>query len=99
MAVTYEEINPTPIENTTVRKILLDGVHRGHFIDANAGYVLHDKTLDAPEYDPETYEETGNILLGYSDDTKSCGTNYDWDANPREFYAVLRSSVPENQIS
>jgi hypothetical protein len=96
MAVTYEEFNPSPIENATVRIGFLDGVPRTYYIKANDGYVLHDQLLDEAEYDPETYEETGNILLGYSEGTKSCGINYDWDENPREFYAVLKSTVPEN---
>lgn len=98
MAVSYVEVNPTPIENTTVRKILIDGVHRGYFINANDGYVLHDNTLDSYDYDEFTGEPIGEPVLGYSEGTKSCGTNYDWGANPREFYSVLRSAVPENQI-
>ena len=98
MPVIYEEVIPTPIENTKVLKGIYNGVHRSYVIGANEGYVLHDNTLDAPEIDENTYEETGNIILGYTVGTTSCAPNYDWTANPREFYAVLRSEVPENQI-
>lgn len=98
MAITYEEINPSPIENATVRQSYRDGVAGSFYINANEGYVLHDNTLDSPVYDEITGEETGNIILGYSEGTKTCRANYDWDANPREFYAVLRDNVPADQI-
>lgn len=98
MAVTYEEVTPTPIANARVRKALLDGIAKKYYINANVGYVLHDNTLDSPVYDEAAGEETGEIILGYSEGTKTCGIAYDWAANPREFYAVLRSEVPENQI-
>ena len=96
--ITYEDIIPTLVENTTMRYLVADGVRRTYNIKANEGYVLHDNTLDTTIYDDETDEPTGEVILGYSEGTKSCGINYDWDANPREFYAVLRSSVPENRI-
>jgi hypothetical protein len=98
MAMSYEEIIPTPIENARVRKILDNGVHKGYYINANEGYVLHDNTLDEIIYDDFTGEPTGEVIRGFSEGTKSCGANYDWEANPREFYAVLRTEVPENQI-
>lgn len=97
MATTYEIVNPTPIENTTVRKLLINGVHSGYFINANDGYVLHDKGLDTDKYN-EDFTEVIGITPGYSAGTCSCGINYDFTANPREFYAVLRTEVPENQI-
>lgn len=99
MPVTYEAVIPAPIENTTVKKAFLNGVATVYYISANDGYVLHDNVLDVyEEFDATTGEPIGEPVLGYSEGTKSCGINYDWDANPREFYAVLRSSVPENQI-
>ena len=86
MAITYEVVNPSPIENATVRKVFNNGVQGSYYINANEGYVLHDKVLDDVELDDEG-NETGNIILGYSEGTKSCGANYDWAENPREFYA------------
>ena len=97
MAITYEEVTPTPIENATVRKVLRDGVAGSYYIKANDGYVLHDNTLDTNIYD-ENYENVIGTNPGYSPGTCSCGINYDWEANPREFYAVLRSEVPADQI-
>lgn len=98
MPIIYEEVIPTPIENVTVKKALNNGVHNAYTLKANEGYVLHDNTLDTPVYDEYTGEETGNIILGYSEGTKTCRANYDWDTNPREFYAVLRTDVPADQI-
>lgn len=96
--ITYEDIIPTLVENTTMRYLVADGVRRTYNIKANEGYVLHVNTLDTIIYDDETDEPTGEVILGYAEGIKSCGINYDWDENPREFYAVLRSSVPENRI-
>ena len=99
MPITYETVTPTPIENATVQKAFLNGVPRVYYISANDDYVLHDNVLDVyEEFDEITGEPIGEPVLGYSAGTKSCDINYDWDANPREFYAVLKSTVPENQI-
>ena len=95
--ITYEEVIPSPIPNTTIMKGIVDGVHRNYQITANEGYVLHDKDMDMPIYD-ETYTYEIGVTLGYSAGTCSCGKNYDWEANPREFYAVLRTEVPADQI-
>lgn len=86
MAIKFKEITPSPIENTTVKKAILNGVFSSYRISAKEGYKLHDNTLDDFELD-ENGNETDNIILGYSEGTKSCGANYDWDENPREFYA------------
>lgn len=96
MAYTYEDVTPTLIANTTMQKRLLNGVHKSYLITANEGYVLHDNTLDYTDIDPVTGEEV--LVLGFTDNTKTCGANYDFTANSREFYAVPRNEVPENQI-
>ena len=98
MASHEEVVNPTLIENTSMKILYLNNVVKAYKITANNGYVLHDNVLDAYEYDEFTGEPIGQPVLGYSEGTKSCGINYDWDENSRAFYAVLRSSVPENQI-
>ncbi len=96
MAITYEPVNPTLIENTTMQKKLLDGVHRVYTIKANEGYVLHDKSMDWYLDDPETGVPV--LYLGYAVGEKTCAANYDFTANPREFYAVPADSVPADQI-
>lgn len=93
MAYSYEDLNPTLIENTTMQKTLLNGVHRSYRITPISGYVLHDKSLDfAIDF------EGVDIRQGYTTATCTCGANYDFAANPREFFAVLADSVPSDQI-
>ena len=95
----YEDVIPSLIANTTMQKRYIDGVHKQYCITAVDGYVLHDNTLDLYEDGlTEDGEPVGELLLGYSRGTKTCGANYDFTANPREFYAVLESEVPADQI-
>jgi hypothetical protein len=99
MAVIYVDV-PSLIENATMKKGVLDGVHKTYRITPVSGYVIHDKNRDMPEYDPVNMMPTGGTVLGYTRGTASCAANYDFAENPREFYAVLESEVtaPENQI-
>ena len=97
MAITYEPVNPTLIANTTMQKRFTDGIHKQYLITPNEGYVLHDQLLDAPIYDDEG-EPTGEIILRYYEGTRTVAASYDFVANPRQFYAVLRSTVPEDNI-
>lgn len=96
MTVTYEDVTPSFIANTIMRKRFYDGVHTQYTIKAVDGYVLHDKGRDWPDEDPETGEEIWK--LGFTRGTTTCGANYDFTANPREFYALLESEVPADQI-
>ena len=93
MTITYEDLNPSFVENTTMQKVFRDGVHRTYYITPLEGYFLHDKTMDDEELDPETMMPTGNILLGYRTATASCAANYDFVANPREFYTSLAEKM------
>lgn len=93
---TYEDVIPSPIENARVQKSYYNGEHRSYSITPNSGYVLHDKARDWEDIDPETWAVT--IKLGYTTGTAACGANYDFAANPREFYAVPADSVPADQI-
>lgn len=80
------------IENATVTPAYnSNGVHTQYYISPNAGYVLHDNISD-------WVDEYGELKLGYVRGTVSCGVNYDFTANPREFYAVPEDSVPADQI-
>lgn len=98
MTITREPLNPTLIENTTMEKVFIDGVHKVYEITPNENYVLHDKDFDSPVYDEETGEETGEVILGYRTYTASCSASYDFATNPREFYAVPENDVPADQI-
>lgn len=98
MAYTYEDVIPTLIENTTMQKRLLDGVHRTYLITPNEGYVLHDKRMDEPVIDRETGEETGEVVKVYRTSTATCPASYDFTENPWEFYAVPEDSVPADNI-
>lgn len=97
--VTNVLLTPSLIENTTMYEKYINDVHRGYSITPNEGYVLHDKELDLYEGGlTEDGEPIGELLLGYYGGTRTCGANYDFTANPREFYAVLASEVPADQI-
>jgi hypothetical protein len=86
-------------ENTTQEAYYNnDNELRSYFIEAVEGYVLHDNRFDERVVDPETGEETGEIILGYASGSISVGYNYDFAANPRQIYAVPRDSVDENYI-
>lgn len=94
----FETVTPV-YENTIMTACYNDtNVLRYYDIAPVEGYVLHDKTLDTPVIDEGTMEETGEVILGYTPGSTSVPARYDFEANPREFYAVLRSEVPENQI-
>ena len=96
MVITREEVIQSPIENATVMKLIADGVHITYELTPNDGYVLHDNRSDWVERD-EYGNEIG-IILGYVQGTVSVAASYDFTANPYELYAVLRSTVPEDQI-
>ena len=86
--ITHELVMPTLIENTTMQLNFRDGVPTCYHIIPDEGYMLHDKVRDTVEYDEETMQETGNIILGYAKEIATCSADYDFTANPREFYAV-----------
>jgi len=94
--ITHEDVIPTLIPNTTMQKRFYDGVPRQYVIAPIEGYVLHDKGRDWKEEDPETSEWV--VVRGYTGTNTSCGINYDFVTNPREFYAVPESEVPADHI-
>lgn len=95
MSVVKEPVVPSLIANTTMVKGISNGVHKTYEITPCEGYVLHDKNFDIEEVDPETLEPTGNIILGFYAGMRSVRYDYDFTTNPREFYAVLETEVPE----
>ena len=113
MIVTYENVSPTLISNTTMQKMFYDGVHRFYVITPCYGYVLRDKENDEPILDEETFEETGIIRFHYASSGTTCGANYDFTplqvtdehgvthtayGAQREFFARPRNEVPADQI-
>lgn len=108
--IVYEEITPTIIENAKVEKCLVDGVHRTYRITPNDGYVLHNKARDYSNLDPDTFEET--LVQGFSAHFSTCGAAYAFTPiqmlapngatvtayGEYEFYAILRTEVPADQI-
>ena len=95
-----EPMETTYIENTTMKKVINSlGRHTQYAITPNENYVLHDIMLDEfAEYDEEGNGIGEATRLRYYADTRTVSVNYDFDTNPREFYAVLRSSVPADDI-
>ena len=91
----------TPIlENITVSPFYDNGGNHTQWeLTPNEGHVLHDRLLDIFEqFDEETGEGLGEpIRLNYYSGTRTVGVDYDFAANPREFYAVLRSKVDEKK--
>lgn len=88
MDIYFDPIIPPIIENTIMDRGIVDGEHKNYHITPVSGYVLHDKGRDTEEFDPETQMPTGKIILGYTQLTASCAADYDFEKNPREFYAV-----------
>ena len=98
MAITYEDVIPSLIENTTMQKMFTNGVHKTYRIVPCENYVLHDKNYDTEVIDPNTLEPTGEVILGYRTSPTTCPAAYDFNTNPRELYTVLATSVPADQI-
>ena len=90
-----QEVIPSLIENTTMIKRFSDGVHKTYWITPCEGYVLLDKELDLEITEPGSIEPTGEVILGFYAGTRTVRYDYDFTVNPREFYAVLETEVPE----
>lgn len=74
--ITYEDIVPSLIPNTTMVRGLVDGIPRNIRIYPNDGYVLHLKRNDVEDFDPITGETTTTLL--FSVGMKSVNINYDF---------------------
>lgn len=80
MVVTREDVIPTLIPNTTMKKSFRDGVAHKYEITPVQGYVLHDKAADWYECDEDTGEELYLFKMRYS--TGECSCNADYDFTP-----------------
>ena len=70
----------------------------GSRITPNEGYLLHDKLYDEPVMDEVIMEETGKVILGFRKSTATVPVNYDFELNPRQFYAVLETEKPSEPV-
>lgn len=88
---TYQDVNPSLIDNTSMQIKLRDGKPYRYLITPVSGYALHDRSYDTIEIDEETGEERVTAL-GYRTSTATVPFSYDFSANMYEFYAVNRFS-------
>lgn len=96
LAFSYENVTLSLIANTTMQKRFIDGIHKQYLIAPIENYVLHDSRLDTDiDIDGNPIDPP---LAGYTPATITVAANYDFAANPNNIYAVLRNTVPENQI-
>ena len=86
---THTKISKSLIPNADMEIISIDGVSASYSIAPKEGYKLHAKELDSFEFDEEAMAETDRIIPGFTTGTKTCHISYDFEENPREFYAIL----------
>ena len=101
MAVTLGNFVTSPIPNTTLRETLRNGVLFQYRVIPDNGYALHDNESD---YYSAILDEFGDptgetiLKLGFTTMFVSCEANYDFDANPREFYTKPIDELGDNEI-
>lgn len=93
-------VDVTPyFENTTMQASYnSSNVLIGYCVYPCEGYVLHSASYDEPVIDEETGLETGEVILGYIDSYVGLNRMYNFETNPLNIYAVLRSEVPADRI-
>lgn len=84
----YKEIEPL-IENTLCEAREKNGVVVSYRIRPAEGYKLHEVTLDEKVTD-ENGNETGEIILGYTEAYVTAGVSYDFVKNERQIYAITK---------
>lgn len=85
----YKKIEPL-VENTLCEAREKDGITVSYRLRPAEGYKLHEVSLDHMEVD-EDGNETGEIILGYTESYITAGANYDFIKNEREIYAVSKN--------
>lgn len=95
MAYTYEDVVPTLIENTTMKKRLLNGVHKTYVIKAVDGYALHDKRVDDVFVDQETGTET--IVPTFKIGETTVAASYDFSVVTQGAYTYADEN--ENDVT
>lgn len=94
MSFTYKEINPTLIPNTIMQKRLRDDVNYQFIIEAEKGYVLHDRRIDEEEYYPESTISTGNVIPRFKKGSTTVPASYDFTVTTNDTYTY----TDENNI-
>lgn len=83
----FEVVYLTKVANTVTEQFVKENGERTFYkISPVAGYKLHTKELDYEECD-----EQGRFVeskKGFTKGFVTCAPNYDFEANPREIYAV-----------
>jgi hypothetical protein len=94
----YVDVTPV-FENTTMQASYnSSNVLIGYRVSPCEGYVLHSSSFDDPVIDEETGLETGEVILGYIDSFVGLTRNYNFETNPLNIYAVLKTEVPADRI-
>jgi hypothetical protein len=93
MATYYEIATDIVLENITVERKYIDGIHKGYRITANEGYVLHSPSLDSEVFDPMTGETRIEQYYYRQWNLTAVRPISTWD-----WHAVLESSVPADMI-
>ena len=96
MAVNYEDIVPTLVPNTTMKRTLLDGNAINIRIYPEDGYVLHLKRDDDVRTDPDTGETT--TTLYFCKGMKSVNINYDFSVKVQDTYTYTDENGNEVTI-
>lgn len=86
MEITYETLDLSLIENTTMKKSYKDGVPSAYYITPISGYKIHDKGRDCIITNENTGED--ELILGFTTGTVTCRATYDFILNPSEFYTI-----------
>ena len=79
MSIEYTPLNPPLIPNTDMQVGTENGTVVRYKIQAKPGYLMHDKRIDEPVFDPETMEETGEIIPWFRRDMTAVGGSYNFD--------------------
>lgn len=107
MGLIREPMENSLVANTTMNRMISNGIHNGYEIQAIDGYVLHDKRVDYENMD-------GDTVLSYKTGSTTVGVDYDFEnvvagvdcgvsvlkVGMFEFYAIPIALIPDadNQI-
>lgn len=89
--MTIKKLNEVFFENTKTCGCFDDnGKLIAYHITPDDGYLIHTKFYDTPIINEETLEETGEVTKGYTDSYIVIRSNYDFEKNPFNIYAVAK---------
>ena len=97
MAIGYGEYITSPVPNTTLREVLMNGNLYVYHIQAESGYFLHDKDLDIYDYD-EDGNQTGLIETWLTCGTTSVRLDYDFTTTTQGTYTYTDENGMEITI-